>query len=1064
MGIIKEAKFGKLKDVFEDKKYIPSFFVYKNQLYKFELTKSEKREIERQRNKNNYEFIANFETQLNIKFIRAIYNLLYKNNEIKEFIDSNIDSPFTKTNKIIFKNNIDVFFDDAEQWGKITENTYVNLFSNQYGSPKHLYNLLCIISKIVKETGFKGLKLYVCEQEKYDSDEYNKELKKYLFLYKKNFNIKDGNRFLAYTDGKIFNSKELLLKKINNKFSSMAFIGEMPLKEEEKDILYSYTNSELKRYVNEPSKFTPKFEKLFALGLVKQSYETYKGNNFWGNLKNKTGVTIDSNKQARLINVIFKNIMIKNKKVYDDSVSDYYHNVLMHNFVSKAYWFDFFDYLFAYWNFDLDRNIEGSLYDVNGKFDTKFFNESLFNDLNDGKDEQKVRLHTKLAIKNNDKVSKNKIKQLIKIINDLWFDENSIDNYGIAGLLNAWKDDTKHDFYKQRYKERKETKERKKHDIAYHSPTIKYYANSQAFKLYVPKQRIRELEEKKELIWKITGFEDRTEIPYATSRGYYTESFELEIKDNDIFNEFRIVIVDSDNKKYSREFVIDASNLRMFDDKGNINSGDGQNLGITQGRYTMFSKDNNFPTVLNQPIESNKYDDMYISSYTFKKGDIVILNDHLIKIGLKTESGLSKVLPMDDVIATFDNEEYQLYNQLPSYLFFSKKSIKGSKLYINDNSYNIEPNMCDEFSIKDEINENQYGYLLDLSKFVDNDGIYNVKLNITGNKLIQQTKFIYIKDFAYEFKNAPYLYKKTDSHYYGIKDKKKERVDKGTIEFSKKYTFLEEEKTPKLWMSSSTIKYYDFIFGTKSKNLNDNVIEDKLHMHLYLNGNIIDLSFVIPTLYWKRNDNDAWSCSDMGNLTLGESKKFYLKGPEGENGFNFNTYVFLKSKKSFKEKLEKSKDGTYYSFNLDDWNFKIKSDRDQFEKYEQIVIDEENELIGDLFSIVCKSSLSKIEMNFVEDRKHINIKCNIVGSNNYIAIIKDKNDNIVEENITLDKCNSDPNFKYEANICLEEEIIDDMYYITILESDSDLYDFEDEVFSEVRTTQCNLKLLEKISV
>ena len=161
MGIIKEAKFGKLKDIFEDKKYIPSFFVYKNQLYKFELTKGEKKEIERQRSKNNLNFITNFETQLNIKFIRVIYNLLYKNNNIKEFIDSNVDSPFTKTNKIIFKNNIDVFFDDGDQWGKISENTYVNLFSNQYGSAKHLYNLLCVISKIIKETEFKGLKIYV---------------------------------------------------------------------------------------------------------------------------------------------------------------------------------------------------------------------------------------------------------------------------------------------------------------------------------------------------------------------------------------------------------------------------------------------------------------------------------------------------------------------------------------------------------------------------------------------------------------------------------------------------------------------------------------------------------------------------------------------------------------------------------------------------------------------------------------------------------------------------------------------------------------------------------------
>jgi hypothetical protein len=40
MGIIKEARFGKLKEILGYSQHLPSFFIYKKQLYKFELTKN----------------------------------------------------------------------------------------------------------------------------------------------------------------------------------------------------------------------------------------------------------------------------------------------------------------------------------------------------------------------------------------------------------------------------------------------------------------------------------------------------------------------------------------------------------------------------------------------------------------------------------------------------------------------------------------------------------------------------------------------------------------------------------------------------------------------------------------------------------------------------------------------------------------------------------------------------------------------------------------------------------------------------------------------------------------
>ena len=1002
--MIKEVDFNDIK-IYKEKNFSPVMFIYNKEAFCVTLTKKQ--------------IVNSWELFFKI-FLNRFYNE-YKDNIETNFIDKLLFKKDSNHGYLLFSHS-DKRLNNRKQKNnkviKFDNNSYVKLFQSDI-------NNLVLVKKIIKSNNFNGLKLYVSLTEDINTPEFNKEYKKLANKYKK-YNIKNSIFVSSHINGKILNDFEKLVKYVRDEFKTRKLIGDIKLTNEQEVILNDYMKSQLETFNLNPSDFMPEYPRLFALGLVRYAMRNYNKDHkgeFWHYFKSDFDVDITPNKQ-KYIHETFASILKNDNKACLDNNANKIDLITMHTFVSDNSASQLFDYLFDFWRLDLLRNVDN----LNNNFDgVDVFNE-LIKVMEYGS--QNVRTHTSQLLKFPElkPIFKNRIKRIFRLINDAFWSETKINETGnrINHLLNLWMDDPKGSFQKEKKYVAKHTS-KGKGEILYHSPVLKLNVEEEKLRIILPSQRLIECDENDRPIWIIESDNSnfntiQIEPEFNKDKiGYYIDKTSVEILLNVMLFSFKLSL--KSNDKVLKKYEIKSSKIRFFDSNGKYIDHDTSLL--PQGFVTVYSDSSSYPTVLGEETRALSSNGLFLKNLNLTKGQIVVLDDNTgIQVAQKLNEGYTESYPLEGLTIKDNDNLYEAYAKLPKLLFKTdSKELDGISLIINGHNHKVTELNFKEFRISDEVNI--FGYLLDLSELIKNEGKYELFLSYPKyKKQLFHSSFVYIKDFKYSFRDSPYIFK-----------------EEASIDLPRKYDFIELNDNK--WVDSikSKLDILNFTFNFAERDVKqtnkycDLVYNQFLVLSYKLNDEIVKFFFYIPALYYKFNLNDEWNVKMPQDILLKDlkhnKKKIYLSGP-----FNFNKISITTDEDveiAEEESEIKCNDIKNPSFDLSkafDWF----NNRDETYRSLNIKFDEDKG--KRLTRVICKSILNNVNLIADFDNNILRGDVSIYGNESYTISIKHDDQIICEDEQIVDA-------KFEVEC--KNELTAGSYEINVyevIENESDGFDVE----------------------
>ena len=209
--------------------------------------------------------------------------------------------------------------------------------------------------------------------------------------------------------------------------------------EEEYELLIDYFKVRYNALINRGSHSM--IDPVFATALVQIGIKNYDGN-FWRRVAKAIGQDrIIANQQTWIAHSFIDTLKRHKKLILDEN--ERVNNILMHGFVSDNYANDFFNFLFAYYRIDLDRDINR-----NDKDSMDSLVEIMTRNDNTGRTYWLVK-QTADAVRANTRGCKIRIRRLLKLIDKrFWESISSINSANrITRLFNIWQENSNANFY-----------------------------------------------------------------------------------------------------------------------------------------------------------------------------------------------------------------------------------------------------------------------------------------------------------------------------------------------------------------------------------------------------------------------------------------------------------------------------------------------------------------------------------------------------------------------------------------------------------------------------------------
>ncbi len=777
--------------------------------------------------------------------------------------------------------------------GEILFSTDPNTFGLQYSKndknaikvAKELYmkafdsskKQLMLMQRICAAFASVPVRLFVCEENSVGSSEFKKELaaceKKLEKGVGKKTRFKKGKLVCAHINGLILSDKEKLVRYVRQEFDKKVLIGDIALDEKQLSIVKEITTQNVHGMKLYKSKWPFCYELVFALGLVRFAMKHYnnKGNGeFWPPFAKEFDYRAISPKEQETLNNFFERITFAHKKAYSNLATSKIDNVTMHCFVSDASANSLFDYLFAFWRLDLQRNIEN--------LDTPE-GEEAFGDLlrEMQKGNQAIRSHTALLLKvekpkSTKTVFKNRIKRILRLMHYAFWDEQKIPATGnrINALLETWMEQPKGAFLKEKeYVHKKGTFT--KGEILFHHPVLRYEANEDSFSLVLPFQRLVECNEEDEPIWCIKSkdgrFEEKVKPEFGHDKiGFYLEKDEVSIPSECLLSEFAVRL--ESHGKELKKYAIPSSSIRFFDKKGrHVNH---RSALIPEGFVSAFSDSESYPQILGMDSNPRFDGSLWVREFEVEKGDVVLLDGgYGLQVAQTMKEGLCAAQPLSGCSLLYEDEPYSLYRKLPKILVEAgEAAFKGVSLVINGKQNNVSSGKYEGFKLPGDLKTN--GYLIDLSDYIQKEGFYKIVVVLPGHLIQCSCSLAFLKkEFGCRFAKANYIFEQWAKVLYRRSDIK------------------EEKGTGAIWQKASFGEgYCEFNFAQKDDNQEDFcclVEDDSIVLQYAFAGGFYPLSLKIPALYWRFSLDGEWQTGPLPELYLkdlnGKRSKLYVKGP-----------------------------------------------------------------------------------------------------------------------------------------------------------------------------------------
>lgn len=775
---------------------------------------------------------------------------------------------------------------------------------------------------------------------------------------------------------KVLSPSQKLVNRINREFPKKKFIGDIIIDDEEHQLLIGFLKRGFDRIINSYNHII--IDPVFATALVQVGIRNYD-NRFWIHVQNALlPQKMNVNHHKWICDSFFETCKKYNKLLLNKN--DRMNNILMHGFVSDRYANSFFDFLFAYYRIDLERDLSRN---------TREMMDSLIEIImrNDNTDRTYLLVkHTQDAVTNNVRGSKIRIRRFLKLIDKcFWGEEIKLNlNNRLSRLFSEWKDNSiefKDEINKYNY-QGSNLKGRKR----FSSPYIKCVFKDTKFNLVFPPQVIKTSDPYR-IKWRV-NIDDSSVNYIATTykviTGYKTEELTVELDSKDLFKTITIELIDDEARL--RLFKIKKDIIRFFDKDGDLIIKDN----LPEGTVYSFNEVEHIP-ISDALIDSEIISGLVRAYFELEKGDIIRLPDGTpISIGKKLDEGLLHRGLVSNVVGLYESNIYNIYKKAPSVMMkISPQKVNGTMISVNGNRhrmFDVETTILD---LKDRSGET--GYLINLSDLgCIEDGIYNIYIDVPNDRTNRSWQFILINGLSYEFEDAPYIFQ-----------------SRGTIKFNENLKIQ---------------PFTDNMIKDKNENLYNFEIEpdeDEILFSTELYNSYVYLKFLVPAFKWSYN-NFNWFLQNPSDIWHNDfPNKIYIKFPENK--------IILHMDDLYETDINQSVAYTKFTstgiFECDITRFKSWLGREK--KIRTILINLGNKDY-EFLNVITRSYVTDrmIKADFINQR--LIGEFDIVGNSNYYVDILLNGDIVVEKEPIID-----------GKISINNPLLSGRYKIIIFEEEDD---------------------------
>lgn len=557
-------------------------------------------------------------------------------------------------------------------------------------------------------------------------------------------------------------------QRFNKKFEKFfqkktKLLGEIYLSEKEYEALIEIARNRVKTFIDSEN-FT-RWDLVTSVALVHIGIKDYTEGNYWDRVCETLNLNLNALQRTNIGQLFLATLKKYGLFIYDNpntKNNSYVNNILIHGLVPNNYIEDFFEFIYTFYEINLNRSISSSL-TTDLKYLSSFISESLENKSDDVKVKTsesvrtyKLRKSTKLFIGLQDRKARLLIRRLVKLMDaKYWNGELPRDPKNrITQAFLRWSEKS------PRFQTDIEVTAtgRGRGQKQFTSPYLTFDFRAETFNLIVPPQKFKNDEFTGEIVLlinidnKVSTYKLKA---FGIIGGYRTEEKCINIPNESIFKRISIRI----SSGVSRQFNIAESNYIILDELGQRTNSvlNGTNYIITKPGVVVES----------ESIIEKRYYLKYTFYYINVEADSIIFIDNL-QISSST-SGITEGLKSKGLVkgvtaTSEDGELLPVYAYHPNILYrVNNKNIEGVGIIINRKRYRI-------IDIEDKVNLKQFelkdgtsgiGLYFNLSGLLGEErDVVELSLDEPGSYRMRGTqKYILIPKFKYNFFEAPYVFK-----------------------------------------------------------------------------------------------------------------------------------------------------------------------------------------------------------------------------------------------------------------------------------------------------------------
>lgn len=664
-----------------------------------------------------------------------------------------------------------------------------------------------------------------------------------------------------------------LTKRIKQQIKRVKFIGDIIISDDEYELLLIYSRTIYRKLIHMNTHIVT--DPVFATTLVQIGIRYYDGN-YWKHVMRVLKIdSMPANQQTWIGDSFIHTLKEYNKILCGEN--DRVNNILLHCFVTNKYVYNLFEFLYAFYRIDLERDLTRNDRDTMHALCNKIIKNDNSNRTH------LIMKHTADALTYNLRGCKTRLRRLLKLI-DMFFwndEEPFIASNRLTNMFFDWKEES--DIFKKDKSTYLYNNEKKR--ITYHCPHLVCDFRNTKFYIKIPSQFLPNINVQDKPYWSVNvnGREEHYESSiYETTVGYKTGEINLEIDEKDIFETIKIYLYESE--QVIKRYTIKNEDTRFFDTNGVYVAIKSICLGECYA-YSKLNEDIYSEALIEKDIRPN----IVFYYFDFQVGDIIRLsNGEAQCVGVKLKEGIQRKGLLEGICITNNHKSLQVYNQIPSFLFRSQpKKIVGTVIYVNGKRYRLSEQKYISFDIHKELLDKHY--LISLSDLgYRENGLYNVVIDIPNDRTTRNWELVYIDGFNYSFEDAPYLLDR-----------------RGTISFSRDVNLFDSVQFMRIDKSNS----YNFDLTNNIKVIKGEIKDNGIMQEI---GQKYEFNIIVPQLYWSYNQVE-WFTNKPADIWKDEFKrKLYIRLPEG----NIKLVINKDNTNEFKQEFSYNKSIGYYDCDM----------------------------------------------------------------------------------------------------------------------------------------------------